>query len=89
MGATDSEESEDVRSRSSRVKEPFVILKVSAQRVSESATRNLSNQHRAARGEDREAREERGGGGGRERSETMLEMEVEVEEMRDSRERDW
>lgn len=71
------------------MKEPFVILKVSAQRVSESATRNLSNQHRAARGEDREAREERGGGGGRERSETMLEMEVEVEEMRDSRERDW
>lgn len=78
------------------MKEGFVILKFSAQRVSESAARNRWNQHSAARGEvgsvggeARVAREGGGGGGGRLRSEKMVEMEVEVEEMRDSRERDW
>lgn len=71
------------------MKDDSLTLKLSAQRVSESAARNRSNQQTSAREEFKAAREERGGGGGRERREKMLEMEVEVEEMRDSRERDW
>lgn len=71
------------------MKEGFVRFKVSAQRVSESTTRNLSNQQPGIGSAARGGRAARGGGGGRERSETMLEMEEEVEEIKDSSKRDW